>query len=115
AGSVDSFKPQTIQASGQGRLNVAGGTIAASNIQLSNGRYQAVVNADGVELNRLNQQLRGQFGGQLQLAGTLGSSKLADVRAAGQVQLSQGIPGLEQPLTAAIAWSGERLTIERAT
>ncbi|MEH1904651.1 MAG: translocation/assembly module TamB domain-containing protein [Nostoc sp.] len=115
AGSVDSFKPQTIQASGQGRLNVAGGTIAASNIQLDNGRYQAVVNADGVELNQFNQQLRGKFGGQLQLVGTFGSSKLADVRAAGQVQLSQGIPGLEQPLTAAIAWSGERLTIERAT
>lgn len=115
AGSVESFQLQTIQASGQGRMNVAGGTIAASNIQLANGRYQAVVNADGVELNRLNQQLRGQFGGQLQLAGTLGSSKLADVRAAGQVQLSQGIPGLERPLTAAIAWSGERLTIERAT
>ncbi|BDI18039.1 hypothetical protein ANSO36C_38410 [Nostoc cf. commune SO-36] len=115
AGSVESFQPQTIQASGQGRLDVADGTIAASNIQLANGRYQAVVNASGVELNRLNQQLRGQFGGQLQLAGTLGSSKLADVRAAGQVQLSQGIPGFEQPLTAAIAWSGERLTIERAT
>ena len=115
AGSVESFQPQTIQASGQGRLDVAGGTITASNIQVANGRYQAVVNANGVELNRLNQQLRGQFGGQLQLAGTLGSSKLADVRAAGQVQLSQGIPGLERPLTAAIAWSGERLTIERAT
>ncbi|MEH2405688.1 translocation/assembly module TamB domain-containing protein [Nostoc sp.] len=115
AGSVESFQPQAIQASGQGRLDVAGGTIAASNIQVANGRYQAVVNASGVELNRLNQQLRGQFGGQLQLAGTLGSSKLADVRAAGQVQLSQGIPGLERPLTAGIAWSGERLTIERAT
>ncbi|MEH2229289.1 MAG: translocation/assembly module TamB domain-containing protein [Nostoc sp.] len=115
AGSVESFQPQTIQANGQGRLDVAGGNITASNIQVANGRYQAVVDAGGVELNRLNQQLRGQFGGQLQLAGTLGSSKLADVRAAGQVQLSQGIPGLEQPLTAAIAWSGERLTIERAT
>jgi len=115
AGSVESFQPQTIQASGQGRLDVLGGAIAASNIQVANGRYQAVVNANGVELNRLNRQLRGQFGGQLQLAGSLGSSKLADVRAAGQVQLSQGIPGLEQPLTAAIAWSGERLTIERAT
>ncbi|MDZ8221647.1 translocation/assembly module TamB domain-containing protein [Nostoc sp. ChiVER01] len=115
AGSVESFQPQTIQASGQGRVNLAGGTIAASNIQLANGRYQAVVNASGLELNRLNQQLRGQFGGQLQLAGKFGSSKLADVRAAGQVQLSQGIPGLERPLNAAIAWSGERLTIERAT
>ncbi|MEH2329404.1 translocation/assembly module TamB domain-containing protein [Nostoc sp.] len=115
AGSVESFQPQTIQATGQGRLDVAGGNITASNIQVANGRYQAVVDAADVELNRLNQQLRGQFGGQLQLAGTLGSSKLADVRAAGQVQLSQGIPGLERPLTAAIAWSGERLTIERAT
>ncbi len=115
AGSVESFQPQTIQANGQGQVDVAGGTIAASNIQLANGRYQAVVDADGVELNRFNQQLRGQFGGQLQLAGTLGSSNLADVRAAGQVQLSQGIPGLEQPLSAVIAWSGERLTIERAT
>ncbi|MEH2083168.1 MAG: translocation/assembly module TamB domain-containing protein [Nostoc sp.] len=115
AGSVESFQPQTIQATGQGRLDVADGNITASNIQVANGRYQAVVDAAGVELNRLNQQLRGQFGGQLQLAGTLGSSKLADVRAAGQVQLSQGIPGLERPLIAAIAWSGQRLTIERAT
>ncbi|MEH2066594.1 MAG: translocation/assembly module TamB domain-containing protein [Nostoc sp.] len=115
AGSVESFQPQTIQAVGQGQINVAGGTIAAANIQVSNGRYQAIVDASGVELNRFNQQLRGQLGGKLQLAGRLASSQLADVRAAGQVQLSQGIPGLERPLSAAIAWNGERLTIEQAT
>ncbi|MBD2681706.1 MULTISPECIES: translocation/assembly module TamB [Nostoc] len=115
AGSVESFQPQTIQAVGQGQINVAGGTIAASNIQVANGRYQGIIDASGVELSRLNQQLRGQFGGKLQLAGTLASSQLADVRAAGQVQLSQGLPGLERPLTAAIAWNGERLTIEQAT
>ncbi|MDF5707039.1 MAG: translocation/assembly module TamB domain-containing protein [Nostoc sp. S4] len=115
AGSVESFRPQTIQAVGEGQINVAGGTIAASNIQVSNGRYQAVVDASGIELNRFNQQLRSEFGGKLQLAGTLASSQLADVRAAGQVQLSQGIPGLERPLSAAIAWNGERLTIEQAT
>ncbi|WP_445633591.1 DUF3971 domain-containing protein [Nostoc sp. DSM 114161] len=115
AGSVESFQPQTIQAVGQGQINVAGGTIAASNIQVANGRYQGIIDASGVELNRLNQQLRGRFGGKLQLAGTLASSQLADVRAAGQVQLSQGLPGLERPLTAAIAWNGERLTIEQAT
>ncbi|MDZ8106158.1 MAG: translocation/assembly module TamB domain-containing protein [Nostoc sp. DedQUE12a] len=115
AGSVESFQPQTIQAVGQGQINVAGGTIAASNIQVANGRYQGIIDASGVELSRLNQQLRGRFGGKLQLAGTLASSQLADVRAAGQVQLSQGIPGFERPLTAAIAWNGERLTIEQAT
>ncbi|GAX38500.1 translocation/assembly module TamB domain-containing protein [Nodularia sp. NIES-3585] len=114
AGSVESFSPETIQASGQGRLNVAGGTITASNIQLVNGRYQAIVDASGVELNRLNQQLRGDFDGKLQVAGILGSATFADVRAAGQVQLSQGIPGLEQPLIAALTWTGEKLAIEQA-
>ncbi len=115
AGSVESFQPQTIQAVGQGRINLALGTIAATNIQVANGRYQGIIDVAGVELSRLNQQLRGQFGGKLQLAGTLASTRLADVRAAGQVQLSQGIPGIERPLTAAIAWNGERLTIEQAT
>ncbi|HYW18798.1 MAG TPA: translocation/assembly module TamB domain-containing protein [Nodularia sp. (in: cyanobacteria)] len=114
AGSVESFSPETIQASGQGRLNVAGGTITASNIQLAKGRYQAVVDAAGVELNRLNEQLRGDLGGKLQVAGILGSAKFADVRAAGQVQLSQGIPGLEQPLIAALSWTGEKIAIEQA-
>ncbi len=115
AGAVDSFKPQSIQASGQARLNVAGGTITAANIKLANGSYQAVVDAAGVQLNQFNQQLRGQFGGKLQVAGTVTSTKLADVRAAGQVQFSQGIAAIQQPLKAAIAWNGERLIIERAT
>ncbi|MBW4562490.1 MAG: translocation/assembly module TamB domain-containing protein [Mojavia pulchra JT2-VF2] len=115
AGSVESFQPQSIQANGQGQLDVAGGTISASNIQLANGRYQAIVNAAGVELNQLNQQLRGQFAGQLQVAGTVGTSKLSDVRAVGQVEFSQGIAAIQQPLSAAIAWNGEKLTIEKAT
>ncbi|AFY47940.1 hypothetical protein Nos7524_2088 [Nostoc sp. PCC 7524] len=114
AGSVTSISPQTIQASGQAQLNVAGGNIALSNIQLANGRYQTAVAATGVQLNRLNQQLRGQLGGQLQLAGNLGSTRLADIEAAGQVQLSQGLPGIERPLTASLAWNGQRLTIQQA-
>ncbi|MEA5581503.1 translocation/assembly module TamB domain-containing protein [Nodularia harveyana UHCC-0300] len=114
AGSVESFSPQTIQGTGKGRLNVAGGRITATNIQVANGRYQAVVDAEGVQLNQLNQQLRGNFGGKLQVAGILGSAKLADVRAAGQVQLSQGLPGIEQPLMAALTWTGEKLAIQQA-
>ncbi|MBE9004812.1 translocation/assembly module TamB domain-containing protein [Fortiea sp. LEGE XX443] len=114
-GSVASFQPQTIQASGQGRLNVVGGTITASNIQVNNGRYQAVVDAAGVQLTKLNQQLRGQLSGRLQVAGALNSATLAKVNASGQVQLSQGLPGLERPLTAAIAWNGEKLAINQLT
>ncbi|MBD2361216.1 translocation/assembly module TamB domain-containing protein [Anabaena minutissima FACHB-250] len=115
AGGLDSFSPQSIQARGEAQLNVAGGNVVFSNIQLANGRYQTAVAAAGVQLNRFNQQLRGQFGGQLQLAGNLGSARLADVQAAGQVQLSQGVPGIERPLTAGLAWNGEKLTIQQAT
>ncbi|MCC5639036.1 translocation/assembly module TamB domain-containing protein [Nostoc sp. CHAB 5844] len=115
AGSVASFQPQTIQASGQGRLNLAGGTITASNIRVAEGRYQALVDAAGVQLTKLNQQLRGQLGGRLQVAGRLGSARLANVNASGNVQLSQGLPGLERPLTAAIAWNGEKLAINQLT
>lgn len=114
-GSTSSFQPQSIQATGQAKLNLAGGVVAASNIQLANGNYQAVVNATGVQLNRLNQQLRGDFDGKLQVAGKVGTAKLADVRAAGEVKFSQGIAAIEQPLTAAIAWNGENLIVERAT
>ncbi|MBU7582506.1 MAG: translocation/assembly module TamB domain-containing protein [Nostoc sp. TH1S01] len=115
AGSVTSFQPQTIQASGQGKLNIAGGTITASNIQVNQGRYQAILDAADVQLTKLNQQLRGQLGGRLQVAGALGSATLANVNASGKVQLSQGLPGLERPLTAAIAWNGEKLAINQLT
>jgi translocation and assembly module TamB len=114
AGSVESFKPDTIQATGQGRLNLAGGTVTAANFQVANGRYQAVVAGSRVELNRFNQKLQGQFAGQLQVAGLLGSAKLADVWAAGQVQFSRGIPGINSPLNAAISWNGQQLTIPQA-
>jgi translocation and assembly module TamB len=115
AGSVDALNPESIVATGQARVNVADGTITASKIELADGRYQAVVAAEGVKLNQLNQQLRGQFGGQLQVAGKVTSTTLADVRAAGQVKFSQGIAVIQQPLNAAIAWDGQKLNIERAT
>jgi len=119
AGSVESVQPQTIQATGQARLNVAGGTVSASKIQLANGRYQAVVNASGVELNRFSQQLQGQFGGKLQVAGNVEQQNpaylLQNLRANGQVDFSQGLAGLQQPLTAVISWDGEKLIVQRAT
>ena len=113
AGSVNSLSDLT--ASGKAAINTASGNITASNIQLTNGRYQALVNAAGIELNKLDRRLRGKFAGNLQVAGNLNNPSLADVRAAGNVQFSQGIPGFEKPINAAIAWTGNKLTIERAT
>ncbi|RUR83478.1 translocation/assembly module TamB domain-containing protein [Chlorogloeopsis fritschii PCC 9212] len=118
AGSLESFQPQAIEAKGQAQLNVAGGTITATNIQLANGRYQAVVDANGVKLNQFSEQLQGNLGGKIQIAGNLETQNFAslqNLRALGQLQFSQGIAGIEQPLTAEIGWDGEKLLIERAT
>jgi translocation and assembly module TamB len=114
AGTVESFKPENIELTGQGRLNVAGGTVNATNIRLAKGRYQALVNASGVELNRVNNELEGQFGGNLQVAGNVNNLNLANLAAAGQVEFSQGLGGIQQPLTANVGWNGQRLVVEGA-
>lgn len=113
AGSINSF--EDITASGNGLINAAGGNITASNILVNKGRYQAAVKAAGVELNRLNQGLQGKIDGNLQVAGNLKNPSLSNLNAAGQVQLSQGVPGFEQPINAVIAWTGNKLNIERAS
>lgn len=113
AGSVNSF--ENINLSGNAAINAAGGQITASNIRVNNGRYQAVLNTAGVELNKLNQRLKGKFASNLRVAGNLKNPGLADTRANGQVQFSQGIPGFEKPINAVIAWTGNKLRIEKAT
>ncbi|MEO1187084.1 MAG: hypothetical protein AAFX46_21475, partial [Cyanobacteria bacterium J06636_27] len=104
AGSVNSF--ENVNLSGNAAINAAGGKITASNIKVNNGRYQAILNAAGVNLNKLNQRLKGKFASNLQVAGNLNNPSLADIRANGKVQFSQGIPGFEKPIDAVIAWTG---------
>jgi translocation and assembly module TamB len=116
AGNVKSFDPNKIQATGQGLLAVAsGGRVTASNIQLANGRYEADVNPVGLRLNQFSPELEGTLSGRLKVDGTVESFNLANIRANGQVRLSQGIAGFSKPITGLVAWNGERLNIERAT
>ncbi len=115
AGSLESTQWQAIRATGQAKLNVGGGAIAASNIRVGNGNYQAVVEATGVELTRFSPDLRGQFGAKMQVAGKVGAFDIASVRAAGEVKFSQGISVIEQPLTASVGWDGKQVTVEKAT
>ncbi len=113
-GSLTSLQPQSLQASGQARLNIAGGRITATNIQLANGRYQAVVDATGVELNRWQPQLQGKLGGKIQIAGNADTFNLAQLQASGQLHFSQGLAGVHQPLTATVAWDGQKLLVRQA-
>ena len=105
---------ENIQAVGQAKLKVAGGKVNVDNIHLTKGQYQAAVNATGVQLKQFHPELQGQLKGRLQLAGKLAQLNLAGAQAAGQVELSQGIPGIKRPLQATLAWDGNKLNIEQA-
>jgi translocation and assembly module TamB len=111
AGSVESFKPETIRGEGKGSLKLPSGTVTASEIQFADGHYQASLATLGLQLRSFSHQLQGQLGGKLQVAGTLASPKLADVAAVGQVRFSQGLRGIDSPIQADIGWNGEKLTI----
>ncbi|MEH2437749.1 MAG: translocation/assembly module TamB domain-containing protein [Nostoc sp.] len=94
-------------------LNVAGGTIRASG-QLAQERWQGVVNASQIQLNRFSPQLRGRLNSNIQLAGTTKSFQLADIRAGGQIRLSQGVALLAKPLTAQFQWNGQQIIVKNA-
>ena len=115
SGSTASFQPSTIQATGQARLNVAGGAVNLSNINLDAGRWQGVVNASQIQLNRFSPQLRGRLNSNIQLAGTTQSFQLADIRAGGQIRLSLGVALLAKPLTAQFQWNGQQIIVENAS
>ncbi|MEH1867592.1 MAG: translocation/assembly module TamB domain-containing protein [Nostoc sp.] len=95
-------------------LNVAGGTIRAKG-QVAQQRWQAAVNTAQIQLNRFSPQLRGRLNSNLQLAGTTESFQLADIRAAGQIRLSQGVSLLAKPLTAQFQWNGNQIIVENAS
>ena len=72
-------------------MNVNGGTITASNIQLANGRYQAQVTANKVPLQRLAAvppQFQGALNGELNVAGSVESFAPQTIQATGQAQVN---------------------------
>ncbi|WP_373525597.1 translocation/assembly module TamB domain-containing protein [Nostoc sp.] len=95
-------------------LNVAGGTIRAKG-EVAQQRWQGVVNTSQIQLNRFSPQLRGLLNSNIQLAGTTQSFQLADIRAAGQIRLSQGVALLAKPLTAQFQWNGQQILVENAS
>ncbi|MEY3332658.1 MAG: hypothetical protein RLZZ176_958 [Cyanobacteriota bacterium] len=111
-GSVESFQPETIKGLGSGRLKLPSGTVAVSYVELNQGRYQGLLTTSNLQLRPFNQQLQGQVGGKLQVAGNLTANTLADVAAVGQLRFNRGLPGINSFTQADVGWNGEKLTID---
>ncbi|MFB2936607.1 translocation/assembly module TamB domain-containing protein [Aerosakkonemataceae cyanobacterium BLCC-F154] len=90
AGTLDSFQPENIQANAQANLQVAGGNIRVSQVQLNQGNWQALVNASGINLALFPQvppQFRSNFNGQFRVAGNL-NAPTTNIQATGQGNLN---------------------------
>ena len=92
SGNLDQISPNTINASGNGSLNLAGGTLRASDFQLTAGRWRTNVEADGVRLGGLAPQLppqfNGPFSGTFQASGNLDQISPNAISATGSGNLS---------------------------
>jgi len=119
SGSVDKVALDQIQAQGQGRLAVAGGTVRATGVRLRNGRLQAQLNPRGIELARFGEQLTGTVTGTLDVATslkTLTPEAIArSLRAAGQLRFSQGFALIDRPVNTTFRWTGQGIDLQQLT
>jgi translocation and assembly module TamB len=91
AGSLASISLSTIQGSGNGRLNIAGGTVNATDIQLANGRFTAQVQASGVQPGRLATvppQFNSPVSGNFNISGDLASFSTQTIKGSGNGSLN---------------------------
>lgn len=91
SGSLVDLSPKTIIGSGSGSLNLAGGTVTASNIKLADGRFTAQVQASEVQIGRLAtipSQLNGPISGNFNLSGDLASLSPATIQGSGSGRLN---------------------------
>jgi translocation and assembly module TamB len=97
SGNVSSFSPETLAGTGNGTLNVLGGTIAASTLQLNDGRWQGNFTANNLNLERLAQlvsannnrkvPLKGNLNATVNAAGSLASFDPQTIRLTGNLRL----------------------------
>lgn len=106
AGGITQFRDTVLQ--------VAGGTVSGEG-EIVAGRWQATLAAAQIQLQRFSPDLRGLFGGNLNLQGSLEDFSPEAIRATGDVLFSEGLAIIEDPLSASIRWTGDRLEVPLAT
>ncbi len=104
-----------MQGQGTAKLVLAEGAIAVEQLSFNQGRVRATLLPQSVALQPISADLAGKLDGKLTVSGPLDRFKPADWQANGQLAFSQGIAAFNRPLTAVLAWNGQRLSVDRAT
>lgn len=110
---------EVIVSNGQTRLRnivaqVAGGTVRGSG-RIAKGLLRATLETAGVPLQSFSAGLRGQLSGQLALSGPITALRPENIRAQGNVLLSQGLSVIQAPLRAQVRFNGQNIIVQQAT
>ena len=110
AGNLENLTPNGILATGEGKLNIAGGAIAAKDVELNQGKFQALITSKGVQLTRINSELEGNLNGEIALTGDVNNLNPTGITAQGNINLTEGVAPISEPIMASIGWDGKTLT-----
>ncbi|NJM65724.1 MAG: DUF748 domain-containing protein [Acaryochloris sp. RU_4_1] len=80
--------------------------------QLDPDSLQAQIKLAGITLSEFSPQLQGALSGSVALNGPLPNLSAETLRAQGQVNFSQGLSLLEQPLDARFRWTGRQILLQ---
>ena len=114
AGNLEQLRTDNITANGTASLNLAGGEVKLTDVEIDRGKFKAVVTSLGVGLKQFSEKLQGTIASKLDVAGSLNLNP-GSIVAQGELKFSQGIAPIDGPLTTQINWNGRRLAIDSAT
>lgn len=118
AGSIDingrniAFRDSTFK--------LGGGIVNASG-NLLDGQWTSDISLAGVNLNAISENLTGQVSGDFTASGNTANTKIGAIAAQGNIAFTNGLAtfgpqfaSISDPLTAQVAWNGEKLQISQA-
>ncbi len=114
-GSLDDLSLSGITVQGTARVNqLLGGSVKANVIRLEQGAFQIVTNSKNIQLSSLSEQLQGNLGGDVRIRGNVDNLTPAGITAAANLNFSQGLALITNPLQTRLSWNGEQVILEEA-
>ncbi|MBZ8182715.1 translocation/assembly module TamB domain-containing protein [Oscillatoria salina] len=115
AGNINNLQTTTLDLQGDLAVEVAGGSVTATNLNVNNGDFQATLITEGINSAFLSPQLRDEVSGRLQVTGNLANLNPQTIEAEGQLNFSEGLSLIPGAVSADFAWNGSRLNIRDIT
>lgn len=101
-------------------FQIGGGTATGSGTLVGK-LWEGAVNLANVQLGVFSDNLRGDVSGQFQVSGNTADSRIGAIAAQGNIAFSEGVAAFSRqfdsfnsPLTAQVAWNGEKIEIIQA-